>query len=337
MPLRTLTPTDAEYILQNQLQITQQDTLVDLGCGDGNVLVKALLQGCHRVVGIDSNPHSLKNIEALLCEHGFTARIQKTWGKPGMWGLCANLVNTRTHTTHILHIVCADLGTLQLTDLNAMGVFFSEHTIKIYVYGTIWPEQVKRNAIHLVNNLVNNRVNNLVNNMPGKTRLAWITAGRPGEPHDLGLNPVVFPFQSRASLNYLQTDTEDVAEMMTSFLYGGDFYIPMGWASADGQRRNRAVIDVVKSLEDEARALREWNVFKEECRKERAPKRAALATFTSAMLVEIPNDEEDGELLQEESASDDDDADDSYAMDFIVNHSSDSLYLGLYLEHAEHN
>ena len=319
-PSRTLNLDDTKSILRYQLQITETDTLIDLGCGVGVVLVQALILGCPRVVGIDSNPYSLKKIQEMLDAHGFSAWTCKTWGKPGMWGLCARLVNTRTNTPHILHIVCGDLGSVQLADLNAMEIHFSECT-KLYLYGTVWPEQVKRNTIHLVNN------------MPGNPRLAWITAGSSGEPECLGLNQAAFPFQARASLNYLQTDTKDVAEMMSSFLYGSlDFHVPMGWTSAVCRRRERAVIVVEKSLENEAQALREWSVFKEECRKERTSKREALATLTSAIFVENmnPHDEDDadeGELLFEEPTSEDEDADSSYATDFIVNHSFDRLHL----------
>ena len=313
-PPRTLRSADIDYILKKQLDTQPPDTVLDLGCGDGIVLAKALAQGCHRVIGIDSNAHSLKSIETTLDKYGFSSWVTKTWGRPGMWGLRAQVVNKQTRTTHTLHIVCADLEILRLTDLNSMDIFFPQHECtKIYMYGTVWQKSVKLGAIRLINNI------------PGKPRLAWITAGKPEEPASLGINQEVFPLQSNASIAHLQTETK-LPEIMSSFLYGDIvFDKPTGWRAEASQRKKRSVIAITQLLVNEAQALREWKAFKEECRIERFSKREAIA---KAMLVEIvnPNDDQDeGEMLFEEQISEDDDDVDVSTEGFIVNYPFDNF------------
>ena len=54
-PYQPSTQAKIDYILST---ITWQpnDTLYDLGCGDGRVLVTAIRQGCTTAVGIDMDP-----------------------------------------------------------------------------------------------------------------------------------------------------------------------------------------------------------------------------------------------------------------------------------------
>lgn len=69
------TPTDAMEAMLDLAQVTAQDVLYDLGCGDGRLLIRAVQRcGC-RGVGIDIDPAQIEAAQAGATAAGVCDRI----------------------------------------------------------------------------------------------------------------------------------------------------------------------------------------------------------------------------------------------------------------------
>ncbi len=69
------TPDDAIAAMIQLAQVTANDVVYDLGCGDGRLLVQAAQRGA-RGVGIDIDPLRIAEARALAAEAGVSDRLQ---------------------------------------------------------------------------------------------------------------------------------------------------------------------------------------------------------------------------------------------------------------------
>lgn len=86
------TPMPVVHALVNELQLSSEDLLADLGCGDGRILITAVKRTGCRAIGVEIDPRKADEARAAVNAAGLSSRIEIVTGDARAFDLSANKV-----------------------------------------------------------------------------------------------------------------------------------------------------------------------------------------------------------------------------------------------------
>ena len=157
---RELTQSSRAVVLEQQLWVGPGTTMVDLGCGRGEVLIDAAELGATLCVGVDFNADVASMLADTIRRRGWTATPMPSIDGDRAWRL------SKGERRCTLRFVLGDLRSMPAVPMprDAQGrVVGWSPGVSVYWYGTIMPQPIKSNVCA-----------QMLASMPPQTRVAFI-------------------------------------------------------------------------------------------------------------------------------------------------------------------